>query len=212
MIESLEPAQIGLVTAVGLALVGYGIAMTPLVRNRARPAIIPRLLAAAGLVVIAAYGFDLRSLLAVGVVAIGVVAAYDTRSPSGTPYPRWDAIAAAALLSGLAVYFALRGALPLLDRASWLPAVAAGVFGVAGALGTLAVADRERVRLHERLVVHRHAIGAEKPALPIITVEVEELTPPELAEPEQPRPYVNGARHTVPEPRAADEHPVRLIQ
>ena len=162
--------------------------------------------------VIAAYGFDLRSLLAVGVVAIGVVAAYDTRSPSGTPYPRWDAIATAGALSGLAVYFALRGAMPLLDRASWLPAVAAGVLGVAGALGTLAVADRERVRLHERLVVHRHAIGGEEPVLPAVTVEVAELAAPELAEADPSRPHVNGARHSAPGTRAADEQAVRLIQ
>ncbi len=62
----------------------------------------------------------------------------------------------------------------MLDRASWLPAVAGGVLGVAGALGTLAIADRERVRLHERLVVHRHAIGGDEPVAPTVTVEVAE--------------------------------------
>jgi hypothetical protein len=138
--------------AVILAGLGLTLAWLPAVRTEGWTALLPRLLVVAGLAAILGDRLvGLGGVLGLGLVALGALAGWQARPAPSTPRPRRTGIVVAAAVTGLLLVAGDRGWW-LLDR---VPAAAQPwtvlLLGGVGILATVAIADRERVRLRDRL-------------------------------------------------------------
>jgi hypothetical protein len=153
VLEGVDLTGAAIALSVLLAGVGLTIAWLPVVRVDGWTSLFPRLLACAGVAaVVLDDGFGLGAVLGLALGGLGGVAAWQSRPPADLPRPRRVGVLVAAALSGLLVLAADQGWW-LFDRVPEVaaPWVALALGGV-GALATLAVADRERVRYREALL------------------------------------------------------------
>ncbi|HSK26685.1 MAG TPA: hypothetical protein VK894_07235 [Jiangellales bacterium] len=153
MLEGLDVTRAAIALTLLLGGIGLTVAWLPVVRVEGLTSLFPRLLVFAGLAaVVLDGGVGLGAVLGLALVALGVAAGWQARPAPETPRPRRTGILVAAVVSGVLVVAADRGWWLLGQvpdvAVSW---VALGLGGV-GALATLAVADRERVRYRERLL------------------------------------------------------------
>ncbi|HSK54839.1 MAG TPA: hypothetical protein VK908_06255 [Jiangellales bacterium] len=154
VLEGLDVTRVAV--ALSLLLVGGGlsIAWLPVVRVEGWTSMFPRVLVFAGLAAAVLDGIGLGTVLGLALAALGVVAGWQARPAPDLPRPGRAGIVAAAVVTGLLVVAVdrgwwLLGSVPEVARV-W---VALGLAAV-GALATLAIADRERVRLREALLRH----------------------------------------------------------
>jgi len=149
VIDTGDALRIGAASAVALTGVGLSIAWLPAFRYDGPAALTARLLMTAGLV---AAIFDLGGLggvLGLALTAMGGAVMWQSQPLPEVPRPRRKGVVIAAAATGFAIAAALRG-WAWLDRVpDAARPVSALVAGSVGALATLAVADRARVRMRE---------------------------------------------------------------
>lgn len=137
------------IVGVSLAVIGITIAWLPGLRYSGIVILAARLLIGAGVLTVVLDSRGLGVILGLGLTALGVLAAWEGRPAPEVPRPRRKGVIIAALITALVMLAAMRG--------WWLlgsvpedvrPAVALALGGVA-ALGTLAIADRSRIKMRD---------------------------------------------------------------
>ncbi|HEX6196248.1 MAG TPA: hypothetical protein VFZ37_10065 [Jiangellaceae bacterium] len=149
MIESLDTMTVVAIVGVSLAVIGLTIAWLPGLRYSGIVTLAARLLIGAGLLSVVLDSRGLGVILGLGLTALGALAAWEGRPAPEVPRPRRKGVIIAALITALVMLAAMRG--------WWLfgrvpddvrPVVALALGGVA-ALGTLAIADRSRIKMRD---------------------------------------------------------------
>lgn len=137
------------IVGVSLAVIGLTIAWLPGLRYSGIVTLAARLLIGAGLLSVVLDSRGLGVILGLGLTALGALAAWEGRPAPEVPRPRRKGVIIAALITALVMLAAMRG--------WWLfgrvpddvrPVVALALGGVA-ALGTLAIADRSRIKMRD---------------------------------------------------------------
>jgi hypothetical protein len=149
VIESASSYSFVVVVAVTLAVVGLTIAWLPGFRYGGLVTLLARLVIAAGVLAVL---LDIRGLglvLGIGLAVIGTGAAWESRPAPEVPRPRRKGVIMAAFATALIMLAALRGWWRLSEvPETAVPIVALGL-GAAASLGTLAIADRSRIRMRD---------------------------------------------------------------
>lgn len=149
MIDPAEALRVG--TAIAVVLIGLGVSLAwlPAFRLGGGAALMARVLVMAGLLALIWDTRGLGGVLGFALTAMGLAAMWQGQPEPEVPRPRRKGVVIGALITALAVIAAVRGwwhfdLIP--DRATTAAVLATGTIG---ALGTLAVADRSRVRLRD---------------------------------------------------------------
>lgn len=149
MIASGDALRFALAVAIALTALGLSIAWLPAVRHTGLVGLAARLLTAVGLFAAILDFGNLGGVLGPALAAMGAAALWQSQPKPEVPRPRRKGIFVAAAATGLAIYAALRG-WSILDLVpTQARTISALVAGSVGALATVAVADRARVRLRE---------------------------------------------------------------
>ncbi len=161
-------------------LLGLGCIIAWLPARRRDPAGLPsRLLVTAGLIMGIADLGRLGGVLGFALAAMGALIAWEAQPPPEVPRPHRGGIVVAALLAGTAALGAFEGWGALVRVPAELRAVATLVVGVTGALATLAIADRARVRLR---VAIRRRFASDDRRRPVVAEAVGATEVPGLRE------------------------------
>jgi hypothetical protein len=152
MSSLIDPADgLRVSVAVAVALIGAGLCLAwlPALRHEGLVCMTARLLTTVGLVAAIVDLGGLGGVLGPALAAMGLAAMWQSQPEPEVPRPRRKGIVIAAAATGLAIFAALRG-WSILDL---VPAearmISALVAAALGALATVAVADRARVRMRE---------------------------------------------------------------
>ena len=149
MIASGDALRFALAVAIALTGLGLSIAWLPAVRHTGLVGLAARLLTTVGLFAAILDFGNLGGVLGPALAAMGAAALWQSQPKPEVPRPRRKGIFVAAAATGLAIYAALRG-WSILDLVpTHARTISALVAGSVGALATIAVADRARVRLRE---------------------------------------------------------------
>lgn len=151
VIETADSVQLAAVVSILLAGAGMTIAWLPAFRLAGGVAVLARVLVTAGL---CAAVWDMRGLggvLGLALTAMGVAAVWQGRPVPEVPRPRRTGIVISAVVTGLIVLAVLDGWWLLARLPDTAGLIVALVLGTAGALGTIAIADRSRTRLREAI-------------------------------------------------------------
>ncbi|MBB5789771.1 hypothetical protein [Jiangella mangrovi] len=199
--HSTRLAIAGVVLLIGLGCI---IAWLP-ARRRDRAGLPSRLLVTAGLIMGMADLGGLGSVLGFALAAMGALILWEAQPAPEVPRPHRGGIVVAAALSGVAALATFEGWWSLARVPAELRAVATLVVGVTGALATLAIADRARVRL--RVAVKRRFAPVRPPKPRAEAPAVDAAAPPVLApaEPVAPVAPVPVREPVAPVPVAAIE-------
>ena len=147
--DTADALQIGTATAIALAGVGLCIGWLPAFRHEGAAALTARLLTTTGLVAATLDVGGLGGVLGLALTAMGAAVMWQSQPPPQVPRPRRKGIVIAAAATGVSIVAALRGWWQLDRVPESVRSVSALVTGSVGALATLAIADRARVRLRE---------------------------------------------------------------
>jgi hypothetical protein len=137
--------------AVAVALMGAGLCLAwlPALRHEGLVCMTARLLTTVGLVAAIVDMGGLGGVLGPALAAMGLAAMWQSQPEPEVPRPRRKGIVIAAAATGLAIFAALRG-WSVLDLVPAQARMISALVAVAlGALATVAVADRARVRMRE---------------------------------------------------------------
>ncbi|WP_157552970.1 hypothetical protein [Jiangella gansuensis] len=141
-----------LVMAGVVLLIGISCSIAWLPATRRDPAGLPaRGFGTAGAIMAIADWGGVGSVLGLSLAAMGVLIGWEGQPPPEMPRPRRGGLVTAAVVTGLVTLATFDGWGPLSRMPDELRAVAALVVGVTGALATVAIADRSRVRLREAI-------------------------------------------------------------
>lgn len=137
------------IAGVSLAVIGLTIAWLPGLRYSGLVTLAARLLIGAGVLTVVLDSRGLGVILGLGLTALGALAAWEGRPAPEVPRPRRKGVIIAALTTALVMLAAMRGWW-LLGRVpeDVRPAVALAL-GAVAALGTLAIADRSRIKMRD---------------------------------------------------------------
>lgn len=149
MIETAGDLSTASAIAVVLAVIGLSIAWLPALRYGGAAPLLARFIFAAGIAVALLDMRGLGAILGLGLAAMGLLAGWETRPAPEVPRPRRKGVIFAAAVTALIILAALHGwwllgRVP--DQATGAVALA---LGAAAALGTLAIADRARIRMRD---------------------------------------------------------------
>lgn len=149
MIDAADALRVSAAVAVALTGFGLSLAWLPALRHEGPVGLVARLLTTVGLVAAIVDFGGLGGVLGFALAAMGVAAMWQTQPEPEVPRPRRKGILIASAATGLAIFAALRGwsvldMVPLQARV-----ISAMVAGTVGALATIAVADRARVRMRD---------------------------------------------------------------
>lgn len=149
MIDPADALRVSAAVAVVLVGLGVSIAWLPAFRFGGGAALMARILVTAGLFAILWDTRGLGGVLGFALTAMGAAAIWQGQPEPEVPRPRRKGVVIGAAITALAIIAVVRGwwhfdLIP--DRATTTSVLAAGAIG---ALGTLAVADRSRVRLRD---------------------------------------------------------------
>jgi hypothetical protein len=151
MIETADALRISAAIAVALTGLGLCLAWLPALRHEGLVCMAARVLTIIGLVAAILDFGGLAGILGPALAAMGFAAMWQSQPEPEVPRPRRKGIVIAAAATGLATFAALRGwsVLGLVpDEARTISALIAATVG---ALATIAVADRARVRMREAI-------------------------------------------------------------
>lgn len=149
MIDTADALRVSAATAVGLTGVGLCLAWLPALRREGLVCLAARLLTTVGLIAAILDFGGLGGVLGPALAAMGFAAMWQSQPEPEVPRPRRKGIVIASALTGLAIFATLRG-WSVLDLIPAQARVASAlVAGAVGALATIAVADRARVRMRE---------------------------------------------------------------
>jgi hypothetical protein len=149
VIESANAFSIVSVVAVGLAVIGISIAWLPGFRYGGLATLLARLVIGAGIVAMLVDSRGLGLILGIGLAALGAVAAWEARPAPEVPRPRRKGVVLASIATGVVLLAAIRGWGRLSEvPETAVPIVALGL-GAVATLGTLAIADRSRIRMRD---------------------------------------------------------------
>ncbi len=151
VIDPVDALRVSAAIAVVLAGLGLSLAWLPALRFGGGPALMARVLVTAGLFAIIWDTRGLGGVLGFALTAMGLAVMWQGQQEPEVPRPRRKGVVIGATMTALAVIAAVRGwwhfdLVP--DRATTATVVSLGAIG---ALGTLAVADRSRVRLRDAI-------------------------------------------------------------
>lgn len=134
---------------VALAGIGVIIAWLPAFRYEGGPALMARLLVTAGLLAVVWDTRGLGGLLGLMLTALGSIAVWQAQPEPEVPRPRRRGIVCGAVVTALVIVAVFEGwwALDGIPEDAVTPAAA--LLGGIAALGTLAIADRSRIRLRD---------------------------------------------------------------
>ena len=141
--------RLGATAVVALAGVGVIIAWLPAFRYEGGPALMARLLVTAGLLAVIWDTRGLGGLLGLMLTALGSIAVWQAQPEPEVPRPRRRGIVGGAVVTAVIIVAVFEGwwALDGVPEDAVTPAAA--LLGGIGALGTLAIADRSRIRLRD---------------------------------------------------------------
>ena len=144
-----DALRISAAIAVSLTGVGLCLAWLPALRHDGLVPLAARLLTTAGLLAAIIDFGGLGGVLGPALAAMGLAAMWQSQPEPEVPRPHRKGILIAAAATGLGVFAALRGwsAFDLVPAQARM--ISALVAGTVGALATIAVADRARVRMRE---------------------------------------------------------------
>ncbi len=149
MIDSDDLLRLAAGAAVTLAGTGVTIAWLPAFRYGGGPALMARVLVTAGLLAVIWDWRGLGGMLGLMLTVLGLMAVWQGQPEPEVPRPRRCGIVAAAVGTALLIVAVFRGWWALGQLPDAVVAPGAAVLGAVGALGTLAIADRSRIRLRE---------------------------------------------------------------
>jgi hypothetical protein len=149
VIDTADALRVSAAIAVALTGVGLCLAWLPALRHEGLVCLAARLLTTAGLLAAILDFGGLGGILGPALAAMGLAAMWQSQPAPEVPRPRRKGILIAAAATGLAVFAALRGwsIFDLVPGPTRM--ISALVAGAVGALATIAVADRARVRMRE---------------------------------------------------------------
>jgi hypothetical protein len=149
VIDTAEAVRVSAAVAVVLACVGLCLAWLPALRHEGLVCLAARLLATVGLFAAIVDFGGLGGVLGPALAAMGFAAMWQSQPAPEVPRPRRKGIFIASAATGLAVFAALRGWSVLSMVPTEARVISALVASTVGALATVAVADRARVRMRE---------------------------------------------------------------
>jgi hypothetical protein len=140
-----------LAAAIAVALIGVGLSLAwlPALRHDGLVCLAARLLTTVGLLAAILDFGGLGGVLGPALAAMGLAAMWQSQPEPEVPRPHRKGILIAAAATGLAVFAALRGWSMFEQVPAQARTISAAVAGTVGALATIAVADRARVRMRE---------------------------------------------------------------
>ena len=149
VIDSADALRVSVAIAVALIGAGLCLAWLPALRHEGWVCMTARLLTIIGLVAAIVDIGGLGGVLGPALAALGLAAMWQSQPEPEVPRPRRKGIVIAAGATGLAIFAALRG-WSILDLVpGQARVISALVAATVGALATVAVADRARVRMRE---------------------------------------------------------------
>ncbi len=149
MIESLDTLTVVSIVGVSLAVVGLTIAWLPGLRYSGIVTLAARLLIGAGVLSVVLDSRGLGVILGLGLTALGALAAWEGRPAPEVPRPRRKGVIIAALMTALVMLAAMRGWWLFGRVPDDVRPVVALALGCVAALGTLAIADRSRIKMRD---------------------------------------------------------------
>jgi hypothetical protein len=149
VIDTADALRIAAATTLALTGVGLSIAWLPALQHEGAAGPAARLLVTAGLVAAILDLGGLGGVLGLALAAMGAAAMWQGQPPPQIPRPRRKGVIIAACVTGLAILGAFRGWWLLGRVPDAGRTISALTVGSVGALATIAVADRARVRLRE---------------------------------------------------------------
>lgn len=149
MLDPDDLLRLAAAAAVALAGVGVTIAWLPAFRYGGGPALMARILVTAGLLAVVWDARGLGGMLGLMLTAMGMMAVWQGQPEPEVPRPRRRGILAGAAATAVVIVAVFEGwwVLDRLPEATVTPTAA--VLGAIGGLGTLAIADRSRIRLRD---------------------------------------------------------------
>ena len=149
VIDGADALRVSAAVAVALTGIGLSLAWLPVLRREGPVCLAARLLTTAGLVAAFLDFGGLGGVLGPALAAMGVAAMWQSQPEPEVPRPRRKGILIASAATGLAIFACWRGWSVLEVVPAQARMISGLVAGAVGALATIAVADRARVRLRE---------------------------------------------------------------
>jgi hypothetical protein len=149
VIDAADALRFSAAVAVGLTGAGLCLAWLPVLRHEGLVCMAARLLTTVGLVAAIIDFGGLGGVLGPALAAMGVAAMWQSQPEPEVPRPRRKGVIVAAAATGLAIFAALRGWSVLAVVPDQARVISALVAATVGALATVAVADRARVRMRD---------------------------------------------------------------
>jgi hypothetical protein len=149
VIGTADALRVSAAIAVALTGVGLCLAWLPALRHDGLVCLTARLLTTVGLVAAILDFGGLGGILGSALAAMGVAAMWQSQPAPEVPRPHRKGIMIASGATGLAIFAALRGWSVLDLVPPQARVISAMIAGTVGALATIAVADRARVRMRE---------------------------------------------------------------
>jgi hypothetical protein len=149
VLEGLDTMTVITIAGVSLAVVGITIAWLPGLRYSGIVTLAARLLIGAGVLTVVLDSRGLGVILGLGLTALGALASWEGRPAPEVPRPRRKGVIIAALATALVMLAAMKGWWLLSMVPDGARPVVALALGAVAALGTLAIADRSRIKMRD---------------------------------------------------------------